>query len=602
VEVSHFTDALSVCFFALLGIWAAVVRRHWFLRFATVCVILLITLVLPAYEVIIEFGLQMAVIATGVWLARGRQTWRPRLSLETAMLLMVVVAIVFAVIARLPDFSPATWLGTVGIGVITGCVALICLWMVFGRPQRWVRVAGGAAAISLMLVLLHFGNAVQYTLNSSNRNGWLATFVRYYEVDYIYFWLAWTLKTAAIALTVMLSTLTLARYSGWFDAKAGVPCSLPSRRTVAARIGLCTMFLAIIAPLVYIFYRLLTPPPLPPIDLPSPNGYDLIVAAGRAASPELAPVPWVTVATWPWEKVQSRHALFRPVVLQVKTALNLPCNAPYSLVNGDAARASDASALEMVDSALSVRLYYAHKFGDAEDLADALILYLRYGHAINRGGAELNNLSLFDYDYSCVDFLYRVIGVLNASQCREVAQALLEVDEHRESVAAVARRELLARKNREWDSHFRVLIAQWSGRDPLDTESYLNREAYSMALLRVAAVDFALQAYALDHGRPPDSLRELTPDYLPRIPLDNCSGKALIYRRRGDRYTLYSVGANGVDDGGVTSRPILSGAQSDVTTRGPHGPPRWMRLRDATVEGLKTLWKAAADAAEPVAE
>ncbi len=73
VEVSHFIYALSVSFFALLGIWAAVVRRHWFLRFAAVGGFLLITLLLPAYELVIEFGLQMAIIATGVWLARGRQ-------------------------------------------------------------------------------------------------------------------------------------------------------------------------------------------------------------------------------------------------------------------------------------------------------------------------------------------------------------------------------------------------------------------------------------------------------------------------------------------------------------------------------------------------
>ena len=35
------------------------------------------------------------------------------------------------------------------------------------------------------------------------------------------------------------------------------------------------------------------------------------------------------------------------------------------------------------------------------------------------------------------------------------------------------------------------------------------------------------------------------------IPLDRFTGKALVYRLKGDEYELYSLGPNGKDDGGV---------------------------------------------------
>jgi hypothetical protein len=61
---------------------------------------------------------------------------------------------------------------------------------------------------------------------------------------------------------------------------------------------------------------------------------------------------------------------------------------------------------------------------------------------------------------------------------------------------------------------------------------------------------FALEAYQREHGRYPDKLEALAPDYLPRIEGDVFSGKPLIYRPVRSAYLLYSVGVNGQDDQG----------------------------------------------------
>jgi hypothetical protein len=61
---------------------------------------------------------------------------------------------------------------------------------------------------------------------------------------------------------------------------------------------------------------------------------------------------------------------------------------------------------------------------------------------------------------------------------------------------------------------------------------------------------FALAAYHADQGRYPETLAELAPKYLNAIPDDIFSGRPLIYKPEANGYLLYSVGVNGIDDGG----------------------------------------------------
>jgi hypothetical protein len=62
----------------------------------------------------------------------------------------------------------------------------------------------------------------------------------------------------------------------------------------------------------------------------------------------------------------------------------------------------------------------------------------------------------------------------------------------------------------------------------------------------------ALERHRLATGALPDTLGSLTPRLLARVPTDVVGGKPLIYRpdAKGG-YILYSVGWNGLDDGGT---------------------------------------------------
>jgi hypothetical protein len=61
----------------------------------------------------------------------------------------------------------------------------------------------------------------------------------------------------------------------------------------------------------------------------------------------------------------------------------------------------------------------------------------------------------------------------------------------------------------------------------------------------------ALQAYQLDHHEYPVKLTDLVPHYLTAIPDDPFAKSGPpIYRRQGAQYLLYSIGPDGIDDGG----------------------------------------------------
>jgi hypothetical protein len=61
----------------------------------------------------------------------------------------------------------------------------------------------------------------------------------------------------------------------------------------------------------------------------------------------------------------------------------------------------------------------------------------------------------------------------------------------------------------------------------------------------------AIERYRRKTGRWPERLDQLVPDFLPQVPLDPFDGQPLRYVVLDTEYRLYSVGQNGVDDGGT---------------------------------------------------
>jgi hypothetical protein len=74
----------------------------------------------------------------------------------------------------------------------------------------------------------------------------------------------------------------------------------------------------------------------------------------------------------------------------------------------------------------------------------------------------------------------------------------------------------------------------------------------NLAVRRMAATALAIRLYEVDHGRRPETLDELVPDYLSAVPLDPLAegDRPIGYLPHAERPILYSVGEDGIDHGG----------------------------------------------------
>lgn len=81
------------------------------------------------------------------------------------------------------------------------------------------------------------------------------------------------------------------------------------------------------------------------------------------------------------------------------------------------------------------------------------------------------------------------------------------------------------------------------------------REASTQASLRLAATALAIERFRLQQNRLPDTLAELTPRFIDSVPPDPFDGAPLRYRKLPRGYVIYSIGADGHDDGGREPPP-----------------------------------------------
>jgi hypothetical protein len=88
------------------------------------------------------------------------------------------------------------------------------------------------------------------------------------------------------------------------------------------------------------------------------------------------------------------------------------------------------------------------------------------------------------------------------------------------------------------------------------------RQYVNMSANRLLELQIALHAYRISHGSYPRDLKSLTPAILTMIPLDPFTdNQPFHYSPNADKYLLYSVGPDAVDNGGT---PIIRTEQSDA--------------------------------------
>jgi len=508
MNASDLVDVLSGSFFALLGIWAAVGQRHWFLRVTVVAVILLGSLLVPVYEAVIEFGLAIALITAGVWIAHGRKSWQKRFSMQTIMLVTVVAAVVSAVFGSAPEFSSGDWLFLIGVGIYVASIALTCLWIVYGKNLGWrLRVPVGLLVFVAVLGGAYALRGFSRGILRSNLQGTLA---QYCTWDYFQRWLGNNLLIACLGVSIIIAVLLLARGSRWFDTQASEAQTASGKWTFVCRTGMVTLMLAIFLPLCYIGYRLMTPAPFPEVVMPVPNGYDDLLAAGEMLSDDIWPISQrarsVTsvlkrTRTMTTEQLGEELAKRKSARARIREAFDKEVQVPK---HGNSA-ADDRSRVVATRSnaVLGMEAFYAASRGEMDQFIEISLQMLRFRIAIEDGFGYDNRSAIFSFPA----FANSHLGLLNAEQCKEYAQQLWDLSQSRMTLDQRVQLLIIRDENAGWQSHLGILQREWSGRDPYDAfrQNYLFLKTNS----RLFFAQLAIQAYWLEHGKLPSSLTEL---------------------------------------------------------------------------------------------
>lgn len=538
----------------LLAIWAGLGRPHWFLRVALVGGVLLSLLLIPAFEPLVLFSIQSAVVILPLMLLKSVRghvqavgpdagaTARGRLqfSLLDVLLLTVVVAVIVAAAAaaevpsdlsefwayarnvlKLPSpfaplapMSPAeVWMafGLVGLGL--GLSTLAAAWVALGRRRLWLRL------IALCL-----------------------------------------LPTSA----VMVALLALIRSSGWLASgtpQADSPAaSRPMVRRVAKLAALLLSLLILLPPLVVFCVLVVPAPDRPETVLPDPNGYQDLVAAGKAF--ELAgvdnldmvisqqPLDMLDMATR--QQLQAFVASCGHAFDTARVGLARECQVPiwYSWADYEADDL-DISALRPVVRALRAEGKLAELEGRPADAAGSYLDMIRLGRVGTRGGLLIAWLTGRACEGMGMAALAELRESLTSGQCNDLIDTLQTLEANREPVEEVcARDQLWGRIVLEWKWQLIHIVRTITGSEP-DVRPLLEKAAdQTQASFRLLICGLALRSYSVENAQPPEKLGDLVPDYLREVPLDPFSGKPLVYRREAAKYVLYSVGPDSQDDGG----------------------------------------------------
>jgi hypothetical protein len=562
----------------LVALWAATSPRHWFVRAAGVVVALLPLLVVPAYEPLVVFALQSLVVTAGVLVYRWRRARvahqamhsatadpeRPagfRFSLSSLLLAMVLLAVASLIAARLPKLNVYAWSSALVVGTACGLATLIAAWM-FVSPRRWLAwQVGLVLCIGLGAILWGvewFAYSVVKQLDWPPRDpASVAMKMLGTPNPPVLVWL-YTMPVMALVLCLLVMW--------WSAAFAGASAERqrggrrPSRyRITLAHVGWSAAILLLAAFPLFLLVQLMQRLPVPKQRLPSPNGYDDLVAAGQAI---LSGSPMLNTAIDPdsMEELAAEVRKFSQTFEQIRLGLSRPIEAPVWPIEENGLilnmNFSQIQPLRAAGRALNREAELAQQQVRFDDAAQISVDNIRLGQATARGGLIIHHLVGLAIEGIGQASLYPSIAHLDAEAFREILAALDDIDQRREPIENVFHRERIYSENAwGWFGHLVVLLHDMTG-------TY--REAHwatTQATNRVTAVrqllkaEIALRKYQLDTGEFPQRLNDLVPKFMSALPTDpyDENGGPLRYAQTADGFLLYSVGYDRDDDSGRPS-------------------------------------------------
>ena len=494
--------------FGLLAIWGGLGRGNWFFRDAVVLGCISLSLVIPAYELVIvdliQAGLTIVVLAawrnwrlsrcaeiTSEAPASVPAPWQ--FSIRDLLLLTVVVACVSAMLAKAPPTAWEQWPALLAEGLILAALTVGAVWIALGQSRWWARLPALLLMLPSALMVL-----------------WLATW-------------RWSCQRPTA--------------SGSIAWRVGV-----------SRAALVVASLLILLPTAALYWRLANPLPMPETVVPNPNGYEEIVRAAKVISSVNSPdFDTATLA-----QLKAYDAQCGSVYGVVHAALAKPCQVPVRSVDRDMKELwADINAIREIARALYGQGKLAASEGRKADAIAAYLDDIRLGQASQRGGLVIDLLVGLTFESMGHGGIADLRKSLSAGECRAFLATLRELFNNPLPLdECLARDAAWTDRAFGWQGRLMAMLSEMTGQ--LDSLRQVERCCDRvLAKRRLLICALAVRAYSLEHGRNPAKLADLVPGYLPEVPKDPFGGGEMVYRLTPTGYELHSVG---IDE--ATKQPI----------------------------------------------
>jgi hypothetical protein len=283
----------------------------------------------------------------------------------------------------------------------------------------------------------------------------------------------------------------------------------------------------------------------PPSPLPNPNGYDDFIKAAGMVQGDVG-----NASTLEHDELRALVSTNAEVLSLVRLGLSRRCSIPADWTTNISGVVSELGQVKSLARLLAEEGRLAEMEGRRGDAMHSYLDTIRFGNEMSRGGFIIIRLVGIACEAIGNSGLSRLAPSLTPEETRQAAAELEKIDS-----AAVPWEEVQRNEKRfaraQLGKGFNLVtwaMTRWQAWRSIQVAERRGKRMTAHA--RLLTAELGLRSYQAEQGHPPAELKELVPKYLQRVPFDPFSSKPLIYRPQGTNWLLYSIGEDGVDDGG----------------------------------------------------
>jgi hypothetical protein len=280
--------------------------------------------------------------------------------------------------------------------------------------------------------------------------------------------------------------------------------------------------------------------------LPNPNGYDEFVKAGEAVLGNVGDFP-----TLDHDSLAALVSTNAEPLRLLRLGLTRQCVMPMdSALTNAAGGMNQLARMKRLVQLLAAEGRLREMENRPAEAARSYVEALRFGNEMSRGGFIITRLVGIACEAIGYAPLAKLVPKLNPDEARAVLRDLDKLDTGHVTWAEVkqSERRFMRYQIRQHLNPITWVMGWWQSRRAVQRAELKHKTVVAHEHLIVA--ELALRGYQSEQGHPPARLDDLAIHYLSHVPVDPFSGQPLVYRAQGTNWLLYSVGSDGVDDGG----------------------------------------------------